>query len=194
MTSACFDPVITSHRHNGCWWAEVLLRKKKSRQFNCKTFLDNNIFNMPIHIYQLWAVLYSYTRAPSPWVSDYISLSEQSLPCCLPLCPPCFPLLRFHAASSQLWFPWLSCVSFVIHRKLSRVQISRAKLEDSGNYTCVVENSLGKDNSTGTVNVQSSKYPLLSNERCGTDALLLLRLFSCQLRGSKGPSQTGMQH
>ncbi|KAI3373154.1 hypothetical protein L3Q82_006481 [Scortum barcoo] len=40
-------------------------------------------------------------------------------------------------------------------QKNSRVQISRAKLEDSGNYTCVVENKLGKDNSTGTVNVQS---------------------------------------
>ncbi|XP_032431867.1 neuregulin 2a isoform X1 [Xiphophorus hellerii] len=39
--------------------------------------------------------------------------------------------------------------------KSSKVQINRAKLEDSGNYTCVVENSLGKDNSTGTVNVQS---------------------------------------
>ncbi|KAM4726436.1 neuregulin 2a isoform 2-T2 [Anableps anableps] len=39
--------------------------------------------------------------------------------------------------------------------KFSRVQINRAKLEDSGNYTCVVENKLGKDNSTGTVNVQS---------------------------------------
>ncbi|KAM6985665.1 neuregulin 2a isoform 2-T2 [Aplochiton taeniatus] len=41
-------------------------------------------------------------------------------------------------------------------QKNSRVQISRAKLEDSGNYTCVVENPLGKDNATGTVNVQSS--------------------------------------
>nr|XP_043897825.1 neuregulin 2a isoform X2 [Solea senegalensis] len=40
-------------------------------------------------------------------------------------------------------------------QKNSRVQISKAKLEDSGNYTCVVENPLGKDNSTGTVNVQS---------------------------------------
>ncbi|XP_077361874.1 neuregulin 2a isoform X1 [Festucalex cinctus] len=40
-------------------------------------------------------------------------------------------------------------------QKNSRLQISRAKLEDSGNYTCVVENHLGKDNSTGTVNVQS---------------------------------------
>uniref|UniRef100_A0A8C5GUX8 Pro-neuregulin-2, membrane-bound isoform-like n=1 Tax=Gouania willdenowi TaxID=441366 RepID=A0A8C5GUX8_GOUWI len=39
--------------------------------------------------------------------------------------------------------------------KNSRVQINRAKLEDSGNYTCVVENPLGRDNSTGTVNVQS---------------------------------------
>ncbi|RVE63802.1 hypothetical protein OJAV_G00140030 [Oryzias javanicus] len=41
------------------------------------------------------------------------------------------------------------------NQKSSRVQISKAKLEDSGNYTCVVENSVGKDNSTGTVNVQS---------------------------------------
>ncbi|KAM9729573.1 neuregulin 2a isoform 4-T4 [Menidia menidia] len=41
------------------------------------------------------------------------------------------------------------------NQKSSRVQISSAKLEDSGNYTCVVENSLGRDNSTGTVNVQS---------------------------------------
>lgn len=40
-------------------------------------------------------------------------------------------------------------------QKNSKVQISRAKLEDSGNYTCVVENPLGKDNSTGIVNVQS---------------------------------------
>ncbi|XP_055358076.1 neuregulin 2a isoform X3 [Betta splendens] len=41
------------------------------------------------------------------------------------------------------------------NKKHSRVQINKAKLEDSGNYTCVVENSLGKGNSTGTVNVQS---------------------------------------
>nr|XP_020454476.1 pro-neuregulin-2, membrane-bound isoform-like isoform X2 [Monopterus albus] len=38
-------------------------------------------------------------------------------------------------------------------QKNSKVQINSAKLEDSGNYTCVVENPLGKDNSTGTVNV-----------------------------------------
>lgn len=30
-------------------------------------------------------------------------------------------------------------------------------MEDSGNYTCVVENLLGKDNSTGSVHVQSSE-------------------------------------
>ncbi|KAM8899147.1 neuregulin 2a isoform 2-T2 [Spinachia spinachia] len=39
--------------------------------------------------------------------------------------------------------------------KNSRVQIIQAKLEDSGNYTCVVENLLGRDNSTSTVNVQT---------------------------------------
>ncbi|XP_016100383.1 pro-neuregulin-2, membrane-bound isoform-like isoform X2 [Sinocyclocheilus grahami] len=40
-------------------------------------------------------------------------------------------------------------------KKTSKVQISSAKLEDSGNYTCMAENSLGKDNGTSTVHVQS---------------------------------------
>ncbi|XP_050948713.1 neuregulin 2a isoform X6 [Labeo rohita] len=40
-------------------------------------------------------------------------------------------------------------------RKTSKVQISSVKLEDSGNYTCVAENILGKDNGTSTVHVQS---------------------------------------
>ncbi|XP_026051705.1 neuregulin 2a isoform X5 [Carassius auratus] len=40
-------------------------------------------------------------------------------------------------------------------RKTSKVQISSAKLEDSGNYTCVAENIKGKDNGTSTVHVQS---------------------------------------
>uniref|UniRef100_A0A671PLR4 Neuregulin 2a n=2 Tax=Sinocyclocheilus anshuiensis TaxID=1608454 RepID=A0A671PLR4_9TELE len=40
-------------------------------------------------------------------------------------------------------------------KKTSKVQISSAKLEDSGNYTCMAENILGKDNSTSTVHVQS---------------------------------------
>uniref|UniRef100_A0A673FZN8 Pro-neuregulin-2, membrane-bound isoform-like n=2 Tax=Sinocyclocheilus rhinocerous TaxID=307959 RepID=A0A673FZN8_9TELE len=40
-------------------------------------------------------------------------------------------------------------------KKTSKVQISSAKLEDSGNYTCMAENILGKDNGTSTVHVQS---------------------------------------
>ncbi|XP_043076673.1 neuregulin 2a isoform X7 [Puntigrus tetrazona] len=40
-------------------------------------------------------------------------------------------------------------------KKTSKVQISSAKLEDSGNYTCVAGNILGKDNGTSTVHVQS---------------------------------------
>ncbi|XP_051955523.1 pro-neuregulin-2, membrane-bound isoform-like isoform X4 [Xyrauchen texanus] len=40
-------------------------------------------------------------------------------------------------------------------KKNSKVQIGRAKPEDSGNYTCVAENYLGKDNGTSTVHVQS---------------------------------------
>ncbi|KAL0993946.1 hypothetical protein UPYG_G00115910 [Umbra pygmaea] len=40
-------------------------------------------------------------------------------------------------------------------QKNSRVQIGRAKMEDSGNYTCVAENPLGNSNSTSAVHVQS---------------------------------------
>ncbi|XDV38917.1 hypothetical protein PO909_008237 [Leuciscus waleckii] len=46
-------------------------------------------------------------------------------------------------------------------KKNSKVQIGSAKLEDSGNYTCVAENTLGKENGTSTVHVKSSKYKLL---------------------------------
>lgn len=40
-------------------------------------------------------------------------------------------------------------------KKNSKVQIDSAKLEHSGNYTCVAENILGRDNGTSTVHVQS---------------------------------------
>ncbi|XP_015205437.1 pro-neuregulin-2, membrane-bound isoform isoform X2 [Lepisosteus oculatus] len=40
-------------------------------------------------------------------------------------------------------------------KKNSRIQITKVKVEDSGNYTCVVENLLGRDNATSTINVQS---------------------------------------
>ncbi|MCI4386484.1 hypothetical protein PGIGA_G00062870 [Pangasianodon gigas] len=42
-------------------------------------------------------------------------------------------------------------------KKNSKVQIANARLEDSGNYMCVVENDSGSSNSTSTVHVQSSK-------------------------------------
>ncbi|KAJ8337445.1 hypothetical protein SKAU_G00364110 [Synaphobranchus kaupii] len=45
-------------------------------------------------------------------------------------------------------------------KKNSRIQINRVRLEDSGNYTCVAENMHGRDNSTSTVNVQSSTTTL----------------------------------
>ncbi|XP_060792266.1 neuregulin 2a isoform X2 [Neoarius graeffei] len=40
-------------------------------------------------------------------------------------------------------------------KKNSKVQIASARLEDSGNYMCVVENDSGSSNSTSTVHVQS---------------------------------------
>ncbi|GAA6072103.1 neuregulin 2b isoform X1 [Tachysurus ichikawai] len=48
-------------------------------------------------------------------------------------------------------------VKIKTNKKNSKVQISQVRLEDSGNYTCVAENSLGKDNSTSYISVQSSK-------------------------------------
>ncbi|CAB1333114.1 unnamed protein product [Coregonus sp. 'balchen'] len=45
-------------------------------------------------------------------------------------------------------------------QKNSRVQISRAKLEDSGNYTCVAKNLLGNSTSTSTVHVQGNCSPV----------------------------------
>lgn len=95
-------------------------------------------------------------------------------------------------------FPWLSCVSVVTHRKFSRVQINRAKLEDSGNYTCVVENLLGRDNSTGIVNVQSSEYPT-PKQRASEVAQMRRRhccCWDCSLANweiLKRASRTGMQ-
>lgn len=42
-------------------------------------------------------------------------------------------------------------------RKNSRLHIPSARVQDSGNYMCVVENDSGSSNSTSTVQVQSSK-------------------------------------
>uniref|UniRef100_H3CGB4 Neuregulin 2b n=1 Tax=Tetraodon nigroviridis TaxID=99883 RepID=H3CGB4_TETNG len=39
-------------------------------------------------------------------------------------------------------------------RKNSKVQISRVRVEDSGNYTCVAENSIGQENATSIISVQ----------------------------------------
>ncbi|XP_055744422.1 pro-neuregulin-2, membrane-bound isoform-like isoform X3 [Salvelinus fontinalis] len=46
-------------------------------------------------------------------------------------------------------------VKIKTNKKNSKVQINRARLEDSGNYTCVVENTLGQENATSGISVQS---------------------------------------
>ncbi|XP_029703029.1 neuregulin 2b isoform X5 [Takifugu rubripes] len=40
------------------------------------------------------------------------------------------------------------------NKKNSKVQISRVRVEDSGNYTCVAENSIGQENATSIISVQ----------------------------------------
>ncbi|KAM7389394.1 hypothetical protein PAMP_023375 [Pampus punctatissimus] len=40
------------------------------------------------------------------------------------------------------------------NKKNSKVQISCVRVEDSGNYTCVAENSLGQENVTSIISVQ----------------------------------------
>ncbi|KAJ4930330.1 hypothetical protein JOQ06_019334, partial [Pogonophryne albipinna] len=78
-------------------------------------------------------------------------------------------IVKCEAKGSSLSFRWFKdgnelkkskTLKIRVTSRKSKLQINRAKLEDSGNYTCVVENALGKDNSTGTVNVQSSEYYL----------------------------------
>ncbi|XP_059918175.1 LOW QUALITY PROTEIN: neuregulin 2b [Gadus macrocephalus] len=40
------------------------------------------------------------------------------------------------------------------NKKNSKVQISHVRVDDSGNYTCVAENSLGQENATSLISVQ----------------------------------------
>ncbi|TRY90122.1 hypothetical protein DNTS_031610 [Danionella cerebrum] len=47
-------------------------------------------------------------------------------------------------------------VKIKTNKKNSKLHISRLQLEDSGNYTCVVENSLGRESATSYVGVQST--------------------------------------
>lgn len=163
-----------------------------------------------MHTWTVKRFLASSFTNPSHWRGgDDAALLEQSwyhvaacpVPCLLSPCFHLFHWLYLPAPGFMLLpvcpdSPWLSYANVVIHRKSSRVQISKAKLEDSGNYTCVVENLVGKDNSTGTVNVQSSECPLPNGCRlhtCYTHCCPAFSLFSRQLRDLKELSQTGMQ-
>ncbi|XP_056626105.1 neuregulin 2b [Triplophysa dalaica] len=46
-------------------------------------------------------------------------------------------------------------VKIKTNKKNSKLHISRVRMEDSGNYTCVAENSVGRENATSYVSVQS---------------------------------------
>ncbi|KAJ8014861.1 hypothetical protein DPEC_G00020170 [Dallia pectoralis] len=64
-------------------------------------------------------------------------------------------------------------VKIKTNKKNSKVQINRARLEDSGNYTCVVENTLGQENATSSITVLSlitTLSPGLSHARRCNDS------------------------
>ncbi len=72
-------------------------------------------------------------------------------------------LFEFLPSYTLMFFSISLFVSWVLLcRKNSKLHISRVRLEDSGNYTCVAENSLGRENATGYISVQSSKSCIIS--------------------------------
>ncbi|KAM6953688.1 neuregulin 2b [Aplochiton taeniatus] len=59
------------------------------------------------------------------------------------------------------------------NRKNSKVQITRVRVEDSGDYTCVAENTLGQENATSLISVQgvtTTASPVLSHTRRCNDS------------------------
>lgn len=72
-------------------------------------------------------------------------------------------LFKFLPSYTLMFFSISLFVSWVLLcRKNSKLHISRVRLEDSGNYTCVAENSLGRENATSYVSIQSSKSSIIS--------------------------------
>ncbi|XP_041948462.1 neuregulin 2a isoform X3 [Alosa sapidissima] len=72
--------------------------------------------------------------------------------------------LKCEASGSSISYKWYKDgselkkskeIKIKMGKRNSRVQINNARLEDSGNYTCVAENIHGRENGTSTVHVQS---------------------------------------
>ncbi|KAK1787390.1 hypothetical protein P4O66_002884 [Electrophorus voltai] len=80
-------------------------------------------------------------------------------------------------------------------KKNSKIQIASARLEDSGNYMCVVENEGGSNNSTSTVHVQSTAVEAYCEAPVsGSMALISVgeqRGPGAGLRGGHGPGRAG---
>uniref|UniRef100_A0A3B4A7B0 Ig-like domain-containing protein n=1 Tax=Periophthalmus magnuspinnatus TaxID=409849 RepID=A0A3B4A7B0_9GOBI len=58
------------------------------------------------------------------------------------------------------------------NKKNSKLQISRVRVEDSGNYTCVAENSLGQENATSFISVHLCEYCRISVHLCESGPVL----------------------
>lgn len=137
--NAAYDPTVWLVDSNvvlgpTTWWSRIM------------SFWDK--YQLHVHIHKLSTLYKVFTNAF--FLPLLLWLFCPSLNFC-PHIPWCF---------SQFLSFFVS--RFLLCRKNSKLHISRVRLEDSGNYTCVAENSLGRENATSYVSIQSSKSSIIS--------------------------------